>query len=83
MRPYNGKIMRRSASYSALSIAALICGSFCALQAQPPAKAEQPPAGLLIRIRSRAIDNLDRQPNYTCTETIERSRRPKSTGNFN
>ncbi len=79
--------MRRSASHSALSIAALIWGSFCALHAQPAApplesKVEQPPAGLLIRIRSRAIDNLDRQPNYTCTETIERSRRPKSTGKF-
>jgi len=31
---------------------------------------------LLARIKNRMADNLRRQPNYTCLETIERTRRP-------
>jgi len=31
---------------------------------------------LLARIKSRMGDNLRRQPNYTCLETVERTRRP-------
>ncbi len=37
---------------------------------------------LLARIRLRAIANLERQPNYTCTETMERSHRLNSTHKF-
>jgi len=37
---------------------------------------------LLARIRVRAITNLERQPNYTCRETVERSHRLNSTHKF-
>jgi hypothetical protein len=77
--------MRRSVPLYVAWIITVLCSSVCALHAQPPpldSTNEQPPAGLLIRIRARAIDNLDHQPNYTCTETIERSHRPKATGKF-
>jgi hypothetical protein len=65
--------MRCSASW----LAVLVC-----ITPILSAQTAEPPAGVLIRIRSKAIDNLDRQPNYTCTETIERSRRLKATGKF-
>src|SRR5207244_4252652 len=32
---------------------------------------------LLARIKNRMGENLRRQPNYTCLETIERTRRPQ------
>ena len=59
-------------------------------RAQPDAQTPASPAlagtptltGMLIRIRTRAIENLNRMPNYTCTETVERSHRPKSTHKF-
>jgi hypothetical protein len=35
-----------------------------------------PDQGLLEKIRTHMADSLRRQPNYTCLETIERSRRP-------
>ena len=37
---------------------------------------------LLARIRVRAIANLERQPNYTCRETVERSHRLSSAHKF-
>lgn len=37
---------------------------------------------LLTRIRIHAIGNLERQPNYTCRETVERSHRLNSTHKF-
>jgi hypothetical protein len=37
---------------------------------------------LLARIRVHAIVNLDRQPNYTCRETMERSHRLSSAHKF-
>jgi hypothetical protein len=37
---------------------------------------------LLSRIRQSMVQNLKRQPNYTCVETVERSRRPASTRKF-
>jgi hypothetical protein len=37
---------------------------------------------LLARIRVHAIGNLERQPNYTCTETVERSHRLNATHKF-
>jgi hypothetical protein len=44
----------------------------CVLLAQTP---EQ-----LAKIKSSVEDNLDRLPNYTCTETIQRSERPMIDG---
>jgi hypothetical protein len=37
---------------------------------------------MLTRIRARAIANLERQPNYTCTETVERTHRIKPSQKF-
>ncbi len=37
---------------------------------------------LLDRIRAHMIDTLARQPNYTCVETVERSRRDGATRKF-
>jgi len=62
----------------------------CAALAQSPptpaatnaGTAEGQRSGLLARIRVHAIGNLDRQPNYTCTETVERSHRLNSTHKF-
>ena len=42
----------------------------------PQAPISPPDQGLLEKIRTHMADNLRRQPNYTCLETIERSRRP-------
>jgi hypothetical protein len=49
--------------------AALLAGSMC-LWGQTPDTVLQ-----LARIKRHAIENLRRQPNYTCVETVERSRR--------
>jgi hypothetical protein len=43
----------------------------------PPERIE-----LLSRIRGHSIANLERQPNYTCRETVERSHRLNSTHKF-
>src|SRR5712692_11400472 len=52
--------------------AALLC------QAQ-----ELPPELLLLaKIKVKMADNLERLPNYTCAQTIERSRRPAPTRRF-
>jgi len=37
---------------------------------------------LLAKIKVRASENLEKLPNYTCLETIERSRRPASSRRF-
>lgn len=37
---------------------------------------------LLARIRQHMLEHLRRQPNYTCVETVERSRRAGSTRKF-
>jgi hypothetical protein len=37
---------------------------------------------LLERVKTKAAENLQRLPNYTCTQTIERSRRGGKTENF-
>jgi hypothetical protein len=66
--------MRRSA----FGIALCIVGCAPALFAQDP----NPNAILMARIRLRAIENLNRMPNYTCTETVERSRRSKATHKY-
>lgn len=62
--------MRRSA----LWMVGLCCSSL--------AGAQTPVADMLARIRVHAVANLNRMPNYTCTETVERTRRPKSTHKF-
>jgi hypothetical protein len=57
----------------------------CAAFAQvPPGRdpAALQPDELLARIRVHAIGNLERQPNYTCRETVDRSHRLNSTHKF-
>ncbi len=46
-------------------------------QSSVPSDGLSPESLLLARIRYHMSENLRRQPNYTCLETIERSRRPK------
>ena len=46
-----------------------------AAEPEPAPKRPSPDAGLLLRIRLAAQRNLTRLPNFTCLETIERSRR--------
>ncbi len=41
-----------------------------------------PELSLLSKIRRHAIQNLQRQPNYTCVETVERTRRSARTKKF-
>ena len=49
------------------------------IEVAPVTKDAPPPAAadpqLLPRIKAKAVENLQRMPNYTCTQTIERSRR--------
>src|SRR5215472_13590336 len=47
------------------------------LHAQPGADSV-----LLARIKNHMMETLARQPNYTCLETVERSRRDGSTHKF-
>ncbi len=56
-------------------LATLCLGSLC-LRAQPPQD------DLLQRIRIQMLKNLQEQPNYTCTETIERYYRSGPTRKF-
>jgi hypothetical protein len=46
----------------------LVCGLAVSLQAQ------QDPADLLLRVRDRVKDSIDRLPKYMCTQTIDRLR---------
>lgn len=58
----------------------VLCLSLSAAGAQDK---ELPPEILLLaRIKARAAENLQRLPNYTCTETIERTRRPHRSKKF-
>ena len=43
---------------------------------------EAPPEGLLTRIRAKARENLTRLPDYTCLQTVERSRRSRPGEEF-
>jgi hypothetical protein len=47
------------------------------LSAQTPLS---PALDALVKVRTRMNFNLEHQPNYTCVETVERSKRPKSNG---
>ncbi len=51
-------------------------------RAQTPVSTARPETVQLGRIRARAIQNLNRLPNYTCRETIERSRRQPPSNRF-
>lgn len=53
------------------------CVACCAALAwsQPPPDAES-----IAKIKAAVQENLDRLPNYTCTETIQQSQTPKSIG---
>jgi hypothetical protein len=69
---------------------AMVVWIACAAPAQPPPTSAGADAGtaapqrieFLNRIRVHAIANLERQPNYTCRETVERSHRLNSTHKF-
>jgi hypothetical protein len=53
------------------------------LQAQEPVAAGLPPASaLLARIRAHMADVLQHEPNYTCIETMERTRRVGAAHQF-
>ena len=53
-----------------MRLLAVLCGSSLLLSAQLAPEVE-----LLARIRVHMLSNLERQPDYTCVETVERSRR--------
>jgi hypothetical protein len=53
-----------------------IAAPMAAQQVESPA-ALPPETLLLARIRLQMTENLQRQPNYTCLETVERTLRPK------
>ena len=59
---------------------------FCAgtmwLHAQTQSGELSPETLLLAKIRRHMIENLQRQPNYTCVETVERSNRIGATRKF-
>ncbi|MGH9559110.1 MAG: hypothetical protein ACRD30_07705 [Bryobacteraceae bacterium] len=55
---------------------AVLCAAAACVSAQPARLGGLSPELLtLLQIRQRMLANLDRQPDYTCHETIERSRR--------
>jgi hypothetical protein len=56
------------------------CTAFAQSSADGTAAPER--SELLARIRIHAIANLERQPNYTCTETMERAHRLNSSHKF-
>lgn len=72
---YNEKTMR---------LLALICAGSVWLSAQTPEQgsALSPEVLLLSRVRQHMVANLSRQPNYTCVETVERSRRSGAARKF-
>lgn len=66
-----------------LPLAWWMLGSFALSQPSPLAETHYsalPEAGWIEQIRDRMRDNLLRLPNYTCTETIERTRQPLGGG---
>src|ERR1051326_5297991 len=67
--------------------AAALCVADVAMTAQEPAPASPsaelaPEVLLLARIKLHMAETLVRQPNYTCLETVERSRRDSATRKF-
>jgi hypothetical protein len=65
------------------TLAAFCAGSlWLAAQPQEPPGALPPELDLLTRIRLHMLEQLQRQPNYTCVETVERSRRAGATRKF-
>ena len=55
----------------------------CGAQDLAPARQPLSPDVLLLaRIKAKAVENLQRLPNYTCTQTIERSRRGAKARKF-
>jgi hypothetical protein len=57
----------------------VVCAGAGWLCAQEEAGTLSPEVMLLSKIRSHAVENLRHQPNYTCVETVERSRRSATT----
>src|SRR6516162_5918097 len=51
----------------------------CVAVAQDTGQSDE---GLLAKIRLHMMETLTRQPNYTCLETVERSRRDASTRKY-
>lgn len=60
-----------------LGLVIAIAWSSLAAQSTVTTDGLSPESLLLARIRYHMSENLKRQPNYTCLETVERSRRPK------
>jgi hypothetical protein len=58
---------------------ALLCAAALGIAAQTPSSED---ASLLQRIRARMMETLASQPNYTCLETVERTRRNGASHNF-
>jgi hypothetical protein len=44
------------------------------------AQTAAPPPDLLVRFHAQMLENMSRQPNYTCLETVERSRQLPGNG---
>src|ERR1700692_4299826 len=63
---------------------ALICAGSLWLSAQTPEQSDalSPDVLLLAKVRLHALENLSRQPNYTCVETVERTRRSGPSRKF-
>jgi hypothetical protein len=57
--------------FRALIFATFVSTMFCVAETGLPRDLAQ-----LVRIRQRMYQNQSRVPNYTCLETITRSRRP-------
>src|ERR1700730_18633788 len=61
---------------AAMRWAPAFAGLLWCFPVSPSIAQELPPEILLLaRIKTRAAENLERLPNYTCTQTIERYRR--------
>src|ERR1700689_886142 len=63
----------------AVRTVAVLCAAALGIAAQTPAP-EDPT--LLQRIRTHMMEGLASQPNYTCLETVQRSRRNGAAGKF-
>ena len=60
-----------------------VAGLLLCFPASPSTAQELPPEILLLaRIKAKAAENLQRLPNYTCTQTIERSHRNAKARKF-
>ncbi|MEZ5404127.1 MAG: hypothetical protein R2729_30890 [Bryobacteraceae bacterium] len=65
-----------------LIVAAVAAAGVCAAQSEPSHPGIAPEVLRIARIKVRARENLEQLPNYTCTETIERSRRGAKSRRF-